>query len=79
MKFVYVATKGAGDPTLASIPLHLAANGSLEVDHDTSVILVGDGAEIALGGTAETLQGVGVPPMSELIAKLKDHEVPVYV
>jgi predicted peroxiredoxin len=79
VKFIYVATKGAADPTLASIPLHLAVNGSLEVGHDTAVILVGDGAEIAVGGAAETLQGVGVPPMSELVAKLKEHDVPVYV
>jgi hypothetical protein len=49
VKFIYVATKGAADPTLASIPLHLAVNGSLEVGHDTAVILVGDGAEIAVG------------------------------
>jgi predicted peroxiredoxin len=79
MKFVYVATRGAADPTLASIPLHLAANGSLEVGHDTSVVLVGDAPEIVVGDTSETIQGVGVPPLSELIAKLKAHEVPVYV
>ena len=79
MKFVYVVTKGAGDPTLASVPLHLAANGSVEVGHDTAVVLVGDAAEIVIGDAAESLEGVGVPPMSELLAKLKDHEVPVYV
>jgi predicted peroxiredoxin len=49
------------------------------VGHDTSVVLVGDAPEIVVGDTSETLQGVGVPPLSELIAKLKAHEVPVYV
>jgi len=27
MKVLYLATAGAGDPTKASLPLHIAANG----------------------------------------------------
>jgi predicted peroxiredoxin len=65
--------------TRASIPLHLAANGSVEVGHETSVVLGGDATEIVLGDTAETLEGIGVPPVRELLAKLRDHAVPVYV
>lgn len=79
MKFVYMATKGAGDPTLASIPLHMALNGSAEVGHDVAIVLVGDAAEIVLGENPEKLEGVGVPPMRELLAKVRDHNVPVYV
>ena len=26
MKLLYILTKGMGDPTLASVPLHIAAN-----------------------------------------------------
>lgn len=79
MKFVYMATKGAGDPTLASIPLHMALNGSLEIGHDVSIVLAGDGAEIILGENSEKLEGVGVPPMRELLSKAREHNVPVYV
>jgi predicted peroxiredoxin len=79
MKFVYMATTGTDDPTKASLPLHLAANGSLEVGHDTSVLLVGDATEVLLGDNLEQMEGVGVPPVRELIAKLRDHSVPVYV
>jgi len=79
MKFVYVVTTGTDDPTKASLPLHLAANGSLEVGHDTSVLLAGDATEMLLGDNLEQMQGIGVPPVSELIAKLRDHSVPVYV
>ncbi len=78
MQMLYIVTKGAQDPTGASIPLHLAANGSLEVGQDVSVILAGDATEILLDDTAQ-MQGVGVPPMSELLAKLKDRGVPFYV
>ena len=79
MRITYFASAGTADPTRASIPLHLAANGSVEVGQETAVILGGEAAELLLGETAETLEGVGVPPARELLAKLRDHEVPVYV
>jgi len=78
VKFLYIVTKGAGDPTGASIPLHMAVNGSLQVGHEVTVLLAGDGAEIVLGDNAETIQGVGVPSMKELLAGLKDRAT-VYV
>lgn len=79
MKTLYFATAGAADPTRASIPLHLAANGSVEVGHETAVVLVGDAAELLSEATANQLEGVGVPPVRELLAKLLEHSVPVYV
>jgi hypothetical protein len=79
MKFVYVVTTGTDDPTKASLPLHLAANGSLEVGHETSVLLAGDATEMLLGDNLEQMQGIGVPPARDLLTKLRDHSVPVYV
>ena len=79
MKIVYFCSAGTADPTRASIPLHLAANGSVEVGQEAAVVLAGDAAEILLEDNAEQLEGVGVPPARELLAKLRDHEVPVYV
>jgi predicted peroxiredoxin len=79
MRITYFASAGSADPTRASIPLHLAANGSLEVGQDTTIILGGDATELLVGDTAETLEGVGLPPARELLAKLRDHEVPVFV
>lgn len=79
MKFVIWATAGANDPTKASIPFHLAVNGSVEAGYDTEIILAGDAAEIIIGDNAETIEGVGIPPMRELLAKARDHKLPVYV
>jgi predicted peroxiredoxin len=79
MKFVYMVTRGASDATAASIPLHLAANGSIEVGHDVTVIFAGDGAEVLIDNNADTMEGVGVPPVKELLAKLREHSIPVYV
>ena len=79
MRLTYFASAGAADPTKASIPLHLAANGSVEVGHDTAIILGGDATEILVDDKAERIEGVGVPPLRELLSKLADHAVPVYV
>ena len=79
MKILYLATTGAGDPTRASLPLHIAANGSVEAGQECAVVLAGDGVELVSRETAEGVEGVGVPPARELFQKLLDHEVPVYV
>ena len=79
MKTLYFVTAGAADPTRASVPLHIAANGSVEVGHETAVVLAGDATELLSEDTANRLEGVGVPPARELIAKLLEHAVPIYV
>ena len=79
MKILYIATAGAADATRASIPLHLAVNGSVEIGHETAVALLGDAAELLSEETAGRLEGVGVPPIRELLAKLLEHDVPVFV
>ena len=79
MRLLYIVSKGMNDPTLASVPLHIAANGSLEVGQDVSVVLAGDATDLVIGESAQRMEGVGVPPMRELLSKLRDHQVPVYV
>ena len=69
MRITYFVSAGTGDPTPSSIPLHLAANGSVEVGQETAIILGGDAAELLVGDNAQTLEGVGLPPMRELAAR----------
>ncbi len=79
MKILYLASAGALDPTRASIPLHIAANGSVGEGQDCAVALVGDATELASREKAERVEGVGIPPAKELFQKLIDNQVPVYV
>jgi predicted peroxiredoxin len=79
MRLLYIVTKGMGDPTLASVPLHIAANGSLDIGQEVSVVLAGDATDLVIEDNMQRLEGVGVPPARELLDKLKEHEVPVYV
>jgi predicted peroxiredoxin len=79
MRLLYIVTKGADDATLASVPLHIAVNGSLEIGQEVAVVLAGDGTDLVIEDNAEGMEGIGVPPMRELLEKLREHEVPVYV
>jgi predicted peroxiredoxin len=79
MKTLYMTISGAGDPTRVSIPLHLAVNGSVERGHTVGVVLAGDATELMHADVRARLEGLGVPPVRELFAKAKQHEVPVYV
>jgi predicted peroxiredoxin len=79
MKLLYIVTKGTDDATLASVPLHIAANGSLEVGQEVSVVLAGDATDLVIGDNARNVEGVGVPPLRDLLGKLKEHQVPLYV
>ena len=79
MRILYLATSGRGDPTRASLPLHLAANGSVDTGQECAVALAGDATELVRRETADSVEGVGIPPARELFQKLRDNEVPVYV
>ncbi len=79
MKILYMATSGSSDPTRASIPLHLAVNGSLEVGQSVGIVLAGDATELLSAQIRDAMEGVGIPPARELLAKARQHEVTVYV
>ena len=79
MRILYLATTGAGDATKGSVPLHIAANGSVEAGQECAVVLAGDAVELISRETAERVEGVGIPPVRDLFSKLRDNEVPVYV
>lgn len=70
---------GSSDPTRASIPLHLAVNGSVEVGHGVGVVLAGDATELLKRETRQSMEGVGLPPMRDLFDKARQHEIPIYV
>jgi len=79
MRILYTLTTGAADPTKASLPIHLAVNGSHEIGDDAAILMAGDGTEYLAAGAIDGAQGIGVPPLAELFAKVRDYEIPVYV
>ena len=79
MRITFFSSTGVGDAVRATLPLHIAASGSLEVGQEPTIVLAGDGTELVLGDNAERMEGLAMPPARELLAKLREHEVPVFV
>jgi predicted peroxiredoxin len=79
VRTLFMATAGSSDATRASLPLHLAVNGSLEAGHQVELVLAGDATELLRTEVRERLEGVGVPPVRDLLNKARQHDVPIHV
>jgi hypothetical protein len=64
------------DPTLASVPLHIAANGSLDIGQEVWVVLAGDATDLVIEDNMQQLEGVGVPPPENCSASSKSTRFP---
>jgi uncharacterized protein involved in oxidation of intracellular sulfur len=66
-KIVIIGTHGGEAPDLASLPF-VVANAALAMDVKTTVILQGDAVTLAVKGAGGNIQGIGFPPLKELMA-----------
>ena len=77
-KILFISTHDSEDPTRATLPW-LLAKGAAEAGHEARIVLSGDGAILAHRAVAEGVQGIGIPPLRELIAHARAKGVPVFV
>ncbi len=78
-KLIYVATHGSDDPTKACMPFHLAANGAAEAGIEAEINLAGDAAVLIQDQYIETLTPLGLPPLRELMTKVREKGIPIFV
>ncbi len=67
-KLLITVVAGPEDPTRASLGFHMAVNGAVKNQIDTSIALAGDSLDVLKPGAAATVRGVGVPPLAELLS-----------
>lgn len=79
MRILYVLTTGTADPTKASLPVHLAVNGSVAVGDEPEIFIAGDGTEYIIGDAIAEARGVGVPALTDLFELVRQHRIPVHV
>lgn len=77
-RLLYIATHGAEDPTRAGLPF-VMAGGAIEAGHEAAIILAGDSVLLMKDVIAQSVHPVGFDPLKDLLQKVRDHEVPVYV
>jgi predicted peroxiredoxin len=75
---LFIGMHGSEDPTKATFPF-LMAVGALDAGHKTGIILIGDAVGLMNSTVAENVQGVGFPPLKELMSKVIAAKVPIYV
>jgi predicted peroxiredoxin len=73
-----IATHATDDQTKSSLAL-ITAVGALGAGKQVAIALVGEAAYLAKAAIADSIRGVGFPPLSELIQKVVRGRVPVYV
>jgi len=77
-RILVVSTHGSESPTRATLPW-LVAKGAVEAGHQPQIVLSGDAAILGNRTVAESVTGVGIPPLKELIAFAMEKNVPVFV
>ena len=75
---LYFSTHGSDDPTKATLPFVLVS-GALDAGHEPAVVLLGEAVVAMRDTVADSIQGVGLPPLKELLAKAIQNKVPIYV
>jgi predicted peroxiredoxin len=66
---LFNGTYGPDNPTRASMPFHFAA-GAVDADITVQVLLTADATLLLKDAVAQTVQGVGMPPLTELVTKV---------
>jgi len=77
-KLLITGTHGAEDPTRASMPFHIA-KGAKEAGYDVDIVLANDGPLVLKDPVRDSLQGVGLPPLKDLMQSAVENQVRVYV
>jgi predicted peroxiredoxin len=75
---LFIGLHGSEDPTKATLPF-LMASGALDAGHQTAIILIGDAVALMNSAAAESVHGVGFPPLKELMTKIFKAKVPIYI
>jgi predicted peroxiredoxin len=78
-KLIYVGTHGPDDPSKACMPIHLAVNGAAEAGIETEINLAGDAALLIQDPYIETLTPLGFPPLKELMTKVREKGIRIFV
>lgn len=78
MKILIKSVWGSSDPTQASFPFH-HANAFAEAGHQVQIFLLGEAVFLMRTVIANAVVPVGWAPLSEALAKVIEHRVPIHV
>jgi uncharacterized protein involved in oxidation of intracellular sulfur len=77
-RILYVGTAGSDDPTRAGLPFNFAL-GAVEAGHQPEIFLAGEAAYLMKADVAAAVMPVAMPALREMLDKVVEHGVPIYV
>ena len=77
-KILSVATHATDDPTKATLAF-ITAVGAIGAEKECTIALMGEAVTIVKEPVAKAIHGVGFAPLPELIAKVVQAKIPVFV
>jgi predicted peroxiredoxin len=77
-KILYMGTAGSDDPTRAGLPFNFAL-GAVEAGHEPEIFLAGEAAYVMKDDVAGAVMPVAMPALAEMLKKIIEHRVPIYV
>jgi predicted peroxiredoxin len=77
-RILSVATHATDDPTKATLAF-ITAVGAMGADKECTIVLLGEAVTIVKEPVAKGIHGVGFPALPELIAKVVQAKIPVFV
>ena len=77
-RILYVGTAGSDDPTRAGFPFNFAL-GAVEAGHQPEIFIAGEAAYLMKAEVASAVLPVGMPALAEMIKKVVEHRVPIWV
>jgi len=77
-KILSVATHATDDPTKATLAF-ITAVGAMGADKECTIALLGEAVTMVKEAVVKSIHGVGFPPLTELIAKITQAKIPVFV
>lgn len=77
-KILSVATHATDDPTKSTLAF-ITAVGAMGADKECTIALLGEAVTMVKEAVAKGIHGVGFPPLTELIGKVTQAKIPVFV
>jgi predicted peroxiredoxin len=77
-RILSVASHATDDPTKASLAF-ITAVGAVGAEKECTIVLVGEAVTMVKEAIAKGIHGVGFPPLTELIAKVVQAKIRVFV
>jgi len=78
-RLLIVTSQGPENPTSASVPFHIAANGAGASGVECGIALAGDAVELMKPDVQSRVKGIGIPPFADLVKSANERGITFFV